>query len=97
MKFGIYPGGRAGTVCSYPPDPTAISVLVDDLAGGRPFAVREYVHFFGDDTPPDVVASLGADHADGVTGRRVRDRFTAPADEQAGRPGEQAGRPARTG
>ncbi|WP_433343837.1 hypothetical protein [Micromonospora sp. CA-111912] len=62
MKFGIYPGGRAGAVCSYPPDPTAIRALVDDLAGGQPFVVREYVHFFGDDTPPDVVASLGADH-----------------------------------
>lgn len=61
MKFGIYPGGRAATVCSHPPDPAAIGDLVDDLAGGNAFVVREYVHFFGDATPPDVVTSLGAD------------------------------------
>ncbi|MFC7546940.1 hypothetical protein [Plantactinospora sp. GCM10030261] len=61
MKFGIYPGGRAGTVCSHPPDPAAIRTLVDDLAGGHPFVVREYVHFFGDATPPDIVTSLGAE------------------------------------
>ncbi|MFA1548946.1 hypothetical protein [Actinomadura chokoriensis] len=60
MKFGIYPGGRAGTVCSNPPDPAAIGDLVDDLAGGRAFVIREYVHFFGDTTPADVVTSLGA-------------------------------------
>ncbi|MFB4307171.1 hypothetical protein [Actinomadura sp. GTD37] len=61
MKFGIYPGGRAGTVCSHPPDRAEIGALVEDLAGGRPFVVREYVHYFGDSAPPDVVASLGAD------------------------------------
>ncbi|GAA0959383.1 hypothetical protein [Actinocorallia libanotica] len=61
MKFGIYPGGRAGTVCSLPQDPAAIGGLVDELAGGRAFVIREYVHFFGDATPPDVVASLGAE------------------------------------
>lgn len=60
MKFGIYPGGRAATVCSHPPDPAAIGDLVDDLAGGNAFVIREYVHFFSDATPPDVVASLGA-------------------------------------
>lgn len=62
MKFGIYSGGRAGTVCSHPPDPARIRGIVDDLAGGHPFVIREYVHFFGDATPPDVVTSLGADH-----------------------------------
>ncbi len=62
MKFGVYPGGRASTVCSYPPDPAVIGELVEDLAGGRPFVIREYVHFFGDATPPDVVASLGAEN-----------------------------------
>ena len=61
MKFGIYPGGRAGTVCSLPQDPAAIGGLVDELAGGRAFVIREYVHFFGDATPPDVVTSLGAE------------------------------------
>jgi hypothetical protein len=60
VKFGIYPGGRAGTVCAAPPDPRAIGDLVDELAGGRPFVVREYVHFFGDATPSEVIASLGA-------------------------------------
>ncbi|MEU4678636.1 hypothetical protein [Micromonospora sp. NPDC023737] len=62
MRFGIYPGGRAGTVCSHPPDRVAIRDLVDMLAGGTPFVVREYVHFFGDATNPDVVASLGAEN-----------------------------------
>ncbi|MCI4061186.1 hypothetical protein MRQ36_00800 [Micromonospora sp. R77] len=62
MKFGIYPGGRAGTVCSHPPDVAAIRRVVADLAGGRPFVIREYVHFFGDTAPPDVVTSLGAEH-----------------------------------
>ncbi|MGC5311564.1 hypothetical protein [Micromonospora zamorensis] len=47
MKFGIYPGGRAGTVCSHPPDAAAIRHLVDDLSNGRPFVIREYVHFLG--------------------------------------------------
>ncbi|WP_106403460.1 glycoside hydrolase 5 family protein [Actinocorallia populi] len=61
MRFGIYPGGRVSTVCSYPPDPAAIGDLVDEVAGGRPFVIREYVHFFGDATPPDVVTSLGAE------------------------------------
>ncbi|MGC4804266.1 hypothetical protein [Micromonospora sp. DT233] len=60
MKFGIYPGGRVGTLCARPPDPTAIRALVDDLAGGHPFVVREYVHFLGDDAPPEAVAGLDA-------------------------------------
>ncbi|MEV4764863.1 hypothetical protein AB0J89_19815 [Micromonospora chokoriensis] len=62
MKFGIYPGGRAGTICSHPPDAAAIHHLVDDLSNGRPFVIREYVHFLGDPAPPDVIASLGAEH-----------------------------------
>ncbi|SDY06134.1 hypothetical protein SAMN05421504_104382 [Amycolatopsis xylanica] len=61
MKFGIYPGGRAGTVCSHPPDTAAIGSLVDELSGGHPFVIREYVHFFGDSASPDVIASLGAE------------------------------------
>ncbi|MFI9814974.1 glycoside hydrolase 5 family protein [Saccharothrix variisporea] len=47
MKFGIYPGGRAGVVCSHPADPRAIDRLVTELAQGQPFVIREYVHFFG--------------------------------------------------
>ncbi|CAL9417004.1 hypothetical protein SUDANB95_01767 [Actinosynnema sp. ALI-1.44] len=59
MKFGIYPGGRAGVVCSRPPDRAAIDRLVAELAQGRPFVVREYVHFFGDGGRPEA-AALGA-------------------------------------
>ncbi|MER7445208.1 hypothetical protein [Micromonospora avicenniae] len=62
MKFGIYPGGRAGTLCSRPPDRVAIRDLIDGLAGGAPFVIREYVHFFGDATAPDVLTSLGAEN-----------------------------------
>ncbi|MEU4804187.1 hypothetical protein [Actinosynnema sp. NPDC023587] len=62
MKFGIYPGGRAGTTCSRPADPAAIRELVDRLAGGRPFVVREYVHHLGEPHRPDLAASLGAHH-----------------------------------
>ncbi|MEV0675562.1 hypothetical protein AB0I60_03470 [Actinosynnema sp. NPDC050436] len=62
MKFGIHPGGRAGTTCSHPADPAAIRELVDRLAGGRPFVVREYVHHFGQPHRPDLAASLGAGH-----------------------------------
>lgn len=60
MKFGIYPGGRAGTVCSAPADPARIGQLVDELAGGGPFVVREYVHFLGDHPAPEAVAAIGA-------------------------------------
>ncbi|MBW4721976.1 hypothetical protein [Saccharothrix obliqua] len=62
MRFGIYPGGRAGPVSARPDDRVAVDALVGELAGGRPFAVREYVHFFDAATPPDVITSLGADH-----------------------------------
>ncbi|HWS38786.1 MAG TPA: hypothetical protein VN408_39365 [Actinoplanes sp.] len=62
MRFGVYPGGRAGTTCSHPADPAAIEELVDELAGGRPLLIREYVHFFGAGPDPGTVASLGAEH-----------------------------------
>ncbi|ROO84396.1 hypothetical protein EDD29_1919 [Actinocorallia herbida] len=62
MRFGIYPGGRAGTVCARPQDPAAIGPLVEDLAGDRPFAVREYVHFFGAGPVPEAARALGAEH-----------------------------------
>ncbi|CCH33176.1 hypothetical protein ABZ816_19390 [Actinosynnema sp. NPDC047251] len=61
MKFGIYPGGRAGTTSSRPEDPAAIRDLVDRLAGDRPFVIREYVHFLGEPARPEFAASLGAD------------------------------------
>ncbi|RKT55460.1 hypothetical protein [Saccharothrix australiensis] len=72
MRFGIYPGGRAADVCSRPADPAAIDRLVGELAGGHAFVVREYVHFFGDEQAPELIASLGA--ADDLT------RLTMPDD-----------------
>ena len=60
MKFGIYAGGRAGTTCSRAPDPGRTGELVEEIAGGAAFVVREYVHFFGAEPDPEVVASLGA-------------------------------------
>ncbi|MGW4364443.1 hypothetical protein ACWEKT_02265 [Nocardia takedensis] len=60
MKFGIYPGGRAGTVCSHPADRVAIDELIRDLAGSAPFVVREYVHFLGADPAPGRAESIGA-------------------------------------
>ncbi|MGW1814017.1 hypothetical protein ACWCQM_10715 [Streptomyces sp. NPDC002125] len=62
MRFGIYPGGRAATVCSHPPDRTAIDILVRELAGEAPFVVREYVHFLGDHAAPGLAASIGAEN-----------------------------------
>jgi hypothetical protein len=60
MRFGIYPGGRAGTVCSRPDDPDAVERLIDELAPDREFVIREYVHYLGDDPDPQTVASIGA-------------------------------------
>jgi hypothetical protein len=68
MKFGIYPGGRAGAMCSRPSDPDQVRILVDELADGSPLVIREYVHFFGDDIAPETVAALGAqDELDHLT------------------------------
>jgi hypothetical protein len=50
MKFGIYVGSRAGATCAGPADPLRIGRLVDELAGGRPFVIREYVHWCGGNT-----------------------------------------------
>ncbi|MET0425120.1 MAG: hypothetical protein ABW046_14640 [Actinoplanes sp.] len=58
LRYGIYPGGRAGETCAKPDDPGRIATLVDELAGGQPFLVREYVHFLPD--RPAVVDALGA-------------------------------------
>ncbi|MFI5938281.1 hypothetical protein [Actinoplanes sp. NPDC051494] len=51
MRFGIYLGGRVGALCSRPDDPGAVALLIDDLADGRPFVVREYLHFTGGTGP----------------------------------------------
>ncbi|WP_030436785.1 hypothetical protein [Actinoplanes subtropicus] len=50
MKFGAYVGSRAGATCSGPADPLRIGPLVDDLSGGRPFVIREYVRWCGGNT-----------------------------------------------
>ncbi|AKU98338.1 hypothetical protein AKJ09_05002 [Labilithrix luteola] len=60
LRYGIYPGGRAGTVSSGPTDPNAAGALIERLAGSGSFLVREYVHFLGRAPDPGVAASLGA-------------------------------------
>jgi hypothetical protein len=50
MKFGVYVGSRAGATCAGPADPRRIGPLVDELAGGRPFVIREYVRWCGGNT-----------------------------------------------
>ncbi|GIF21318.1 hypothetical protein BJ973_005234 [Actinoplanes tereljensis] len=68
MKYGIYPGGRAGATCSRESDPRRVGELVDELTGGGPFVLREYVHFLGTRPDPAVVASIGAaGELDGLT------------------------------
>ncbi|MEU4236472.1 hypothetical protein [Actinoplanes sp. NPDC026619] len=60
MKYGIYVGARAGVTCSRESDPGRVGELVDELGGGGPFVIREYVHFLGAAPDPAVVASIGA-------------------------------------
>jgi hypothetical protein len=50
MKFGLYIGNRAGATCAGPADPRRIGPLVDELSGGRPFVIREYVRWCGGNT-----------------------------------------------
>lgn len=75
MKFGIYPGGRAGVVSSRPPDRAAIDRLVAELAQGRPFVVREYVHFFGRGS-----AARGRAEVEALGAGRALERLTMPDD-----------------
>jgi hypothetical protein len=60
MKFGLYVGSRAGTTCAGPADPRRIGPLVDELSGGRPFVIREYVHWCGGNTALE--QEIGAAH-----------------------------------
>lgn len=60
MKFGLYVGPRAGAVCAGPADPARVAPLVDDLSGGRPFVIREYVRWCGGNT--ELEAEIGAEH-----------------------------------
>jgi hypothetical protein len=68
MKFGLYVGTRAGAVSAGPPDPARIAPLVDDLSGGRPFVIREYVRHCGANAA--LRAEIGAE--------RDLDRLTMP-------------------
>ena len=64
MKFGLYVGSRAGATCAGPADPLRIGPLVDELSGGRPFVIREYVHWCGGNTAleQEIDASGDLDH-----------------------------------
>lgn len=62
MKYGIYLGGRAGTTSAKPDSPARIASAVDNLVGGSPHVVREYIHFLGADPDPALVRSLGAEN-----------------------------------
>jgi hypothetical protein len=64
MKFGIYVGSRAGATCAGPADPLRIGQLVDELSGGRPFVIREYVRWCGGNTAleQEIDASRDLDH-----------------------------------
>lgn len=60
LTFGIYPGGRVGTLSPGPDDTVVTASLIDDLRCGRPFVIREYVHFLGGTPDSQLVTSLGA-------------------------------------
>jgi hypothetical protein len=64
MKFGLYVGSRAGATCAGPADPLRIGPLIDELSGGHPFVIREYVHWCGGNTAleQEIDASLDLDH-----------------------------------
>jgi hypothetical protein len=51
LTYGIYAAGQVGSTRGVPDDPEAIDEMVSRLSGGRPFVVREYLHFLG--TPAD--------------------------------------------
>ncbi|MFD1825972.1 hypothetical protein [Mumia zhuanghuii] len=68
MQYGIYVAGRAGTTSAKPDRPERIASAVDDLTGGSPHVIREYIHFLGADPDPEIVRSLGAgDELAGLT------------------------------
>ncbi|SDS74283.1 hypothetical protein [Actinoplanes derwentensis] len=64
MRFGIYIGSRAGATCADPADPLRIGPLIDDLSGGQPFVIREYVRWCGGNTALEqqIGASGDLDH-----------------------------------
>ncbi|WP_344906417.1 hypothetical protein [Actinomadura meridiana] len=58
MTYGIYAAGQVATTVGPPDDPNAIDDLVTRLSGGRPFVVREYLHFLGTPADPEKVRVL---------------------------------------
>ncbi|MFC4536632.1 hypothetical protein [Sphaerisporangium dianthi] len=51
LTFGVYAASQVAATAGPPDDREAIDRLVAGLHEGRPFVVREYLHFLG--TPPD--------------------------------------------
>jgi hypothetical protein len=56
LTFGIYAASQAGTSIGAPDDPVAIDELVTALQSGKPFVIREYLHYLGADPEPERVA-----------------------------------------
>lgn len=73
MKYGIYLAGRAGTTSAKPDRPEKIAFAVDDLSGGTPHVIREYIHFLGTEPDPEIVRSLGS--ADELVGLTMPDEW----------------------
>ncbi|WP_406230817.1 hypothetical protein [Nocardia sp. NBC_01009] len=56
LTFGIYAASQVGTSIGAPDDVAAIDTLVTALQSGKPFAVREYLHYLGAEPEPERVA-----------------------------------------
>ncbi|MFI9504110.1 hypothetical protein [Nocardia sp. NPDC052566] len=57
MMFGLYVASQVGTsIGTAQDDPAAIERLVDELRGGKPLVVREYVHYLGATPEPERLA-----------------------------------------
>ena len=71
--FGLYPAGRVGTLSPGPDDTVVTARRIDDLRCGRPFVIREDVHFLGGTPDAQLVTSLGAARA--MTNLTLPDAF----------------------
>ncbi|NJP94352.1 hypothetical protein HCN51_33770 [Nonomuraea sp. FMUSA5-5] len=58
LTYGIYAAGRVAGTAGPPDDRAAIDDLVGGLSGGRPFVVREYLHFLGTPADPEKARAL---------------------------------------
>ncbi|MFD0360788.1 hypothetical protein ACFQZZ_04920 [Nocardia sp. GCM10030253] len=56
LTFGIYAASQVGTSIGAPDEPTAIDKLITALQSGKPFVVREYLHYLGAEPEPERVA-----------------------------------------